>query len=359
MEMGISYSTSSTVYILMQPTSHTVLPDILPETLTLIYHEPLAQLPEQLSAAAERYRDLGVQGSANTKRAYAADLRSFEAYCEKHQLRPYPADLATLTSYLAHLADKPYKLATVLRHLAAIQKRHHLQRLSSAAGTPALNDVLQGITLALGKEQRQAPAFSVEHLKSCINNLDLSTPTSMRNRAILLMGFAGAFRRSELVALNIEQLRFRGDALIIHMGRSKTNQSGKAEEKALFRAENPLYCPVTAYEQWLTQLDGRQTGPVFVSMRRGRVAGIGLPSEQRLSAQSINLLVGKYLGEAAPGQPFTAHSFRSSFITTAKLAGQSNDFIRNQTNHKTDAILSRYTRLTDVVTYNASKALGL
>lgn len=336
-----------------------MLPVMLLDTLTPTSHQLLAQLPEQLSPAAERYRDLGVQGSANTKRAYAADLRSFETYCEKHQLRPYPADLATLTSYLAHLADKPHKLATVLRHLAAIQKRHHLQRLTSAAGTPALNDVLQGITLVLGKEQRQAPAFSVEHLKSCISGLDLGTPTGMRDRAILLMGFAGAFRRSELVALNIEQLRFRVDVLIIHMGRSKTNQAGKAEEKALFHAEDPLYCPITAYEQWLTQLDGRQTGPVFVSMKRGRTPGSGLPSEQRLSAQSINLLVGKHLGEAAPGQPYTAHSFRSSFITTAKLAGQSNDFIRNQTNHKTDAILSRYTRLTDVVAYNAGKALGL
>ena len=218
---------------------------------------------------------------------------------------------------------------------------------------------MYGITLELGKEQRQAPAFTVEHLKNCISKLDLSTATGLRDRAILLMGFAGAFRRSELVALNLEHLNFQDDAVVIRIVRSKTNQTGAAENKALFYAENPLFCPITACHDWVKQLRGRQKGPLFVSIQRGRSPGMGLPTERRLSDKSVNTLVGKHLGKTARDEPYTAHSFRSSFITTAKLAGQSNGYIRNQTNHMTDASLSRYTRLTDVIAYNAAKALGL
>ena len=311
------------------------------------------------TAAVERFRGRAQQGAANTRRAYAADLRSFEAYCAAHGFEPYPASVDALSHYVAHLAELPRKLATIRRHLASIQRQHKLKGLKSGAGTPELLDVMQGIALDLGTEQKQAPAFSVDHLKSCIQKLDLTTPSGLRDRALLLLGFTGAFRRSELVAIDLEHLILGPEELIIRLGRTKTNQTGAAQEKAFFYAENTLYCPIRACQDWVGQLGGRTTGPLFVSIARGRAGSRGTPTLQRLSTNSVNTLVGRHLGCDSTGQRYTAHSFRSSFITTAKLAGQSNDFIKNQTKQKTDAILSRYTRLTDVKAYNAGRALGL
>lgn len=313
----------------------------------------------QMGSAAERYRGRGQQGATNTHLATAADLRSFEKFCKDHGLKPYPASLSALSDYVAHLADKPRKLATIQRHLASIQKQHRVRGLKSAAGTPAFLEVMQGIARTLGSKQKRAPAFSVEYLKSCIKALDLKTTAGLRDRAILLLGFAGAFRRSELVGIDLENIELDPEALVIRLGSTKTNQTGADEEKVFFYAQDELFCPIRAYLDWLRKLDGRTTGPLFVGLSKSHTTGQGKLTMQRLSAKSVNTIVGRRLGVDSNKQRFTAHSFRSSFITTAKLAGQSNDFIRNQTNHKTDAILARYTRLTDKKAYNAGKALGL
>lgn len=317
------------------------------------------QLPRASDPEGQHFDERAIVGSANTRRGYAADLRSYEKFCDERGLNPYPAEEDTLPRYVAHLANAEYKLATIHRHLAAIEKRHQLAGLPSSAGSPALKTRLKGVALVLGKEQKQAPAFTVEHLKSCIEQLDLTTASGLRDRALLLIGFAGAFRRAELVGLNMEHMKLRGKALEIRLGRTKTNQAGAAQEKVLFWAENPLFCPIRAYQAWVGLFEGRKKGPVFVSIHRGQIAGDGKPTDKRLSTNSVNTLVGKHLGEFEPGVPYTAHSFRSSFITTAKLAGQSNDFIKNQTKHKSDAMLQRYTRLTNAREYNAGKALGL
>lgn len=336
----------------------------IPETgLVTVHRAPpqalVLHLPKSADPASEHFDNVAIEGSANTRRGYAADLRSYEKFCEERELNPYPGESETLKSYVSHLANTNKKLATIHRHLAAIEKRHQLTSLPSAVGTPALKRTLRGITLTLGKKQKQAPAFTVEHLKSCIEQLDLTTASGLRDRALLLIGFAGAFRRSELVGLNIEDLKLRGDTMFVGMGRTKTNQLGEAQYKALFWAETALYCPIKAFQDWVGQLGGRKKGPLFVSIRRGRTAGDGVPTEQRLSTNRVNILVGKHLGEFEPGVPYTAHSFRSSFITTARLAGQSSDYIKNQTNHKSDAMIARYTRLTNVGKHNAGKALGL
>ncbi|MBD2769370.1 tyrosine-type recombinase/integrase [Hymenobacter sp. BT664] len=313
----------------------------------------LADLSGQVAPDVARYLVRGLEGADNTRLAYATDLASFEAYCSELQLEPYPASVATLAGYVAYLADKPRKLATIHRHLAAIAKKHQLMGLPSAVDAPALNVLLKGVARELGKRQKQAPAFTVAQLKQALNTLDLETAAGLRDRALLLMGFAGAFRRSELVALDLEQIEMNDAALVVHLRSSKTNQAGETEDKALFYAATPRYCPVRAFLDWQRVL-GRSSGPVFVSLVRGQKAGESKPSQKRLSDVRVNRLVKQHLGEQ-----YSAHSLRASFITTAKLNGQSNEFIKNQTKQKTDAIISRYTRLSDVVAYNAAQSLGL
>ncbi|SFQ80047.1 tyrosine-type recombinase/integrase [Hymenobacter arizonensis] len=307
----------------------------------------------EMPASVGRYAEAGLQGAANTQRGYAADLRSFEDYCQHHQLSYLPADVSTVAGYASQLADRGKKFATIRRHVAAIAKLHQLGGHPSPTAHEALGVVLDGIGRLLGKRQRQAPAFSVAELKQAVRAMDLATPTGLRDRALLLLGFAGAFRRSELVALNVEDVELTRQALVIHLQRSKTNQYGEAEDKAVFYSPTADYCPVRAVQDWLAVL-GRPSGPLFTRMNRGRAGETGRPGQARLSDQSVNDVVQRHLGPA-----YSAHSLRAAFVTVAVEAGQSNKAIKNQTKQKTDAMIERYARLDDVKRFNAAQHLGL
>jgi integrase len=213
--------------------------------------------------------------------------------------------------------------------------------------------VLEGIARVRGKRQKQAPAFTVAHLKQVIRGLDRTTPAGLRDRALLLLGFAGAFRRSELAALNTEQVRLTPRALLLDLAGSKTNQHGELETKAVFYAPDELYCPVRAVQEWQALL-GRPTGPLFVRLARGAAGQPARLGPHRLTAKGINELVQKHFGPQ-----FTAHSLRAAFVTVAVQQGQSNKAIKNQTKQKTDAMIERYARLHDVETFNAAQHLGL
>ena len=326
------------------------------------------------SAKVAGFLEAGLQGAANTERAYTSDLKSYGAFCAQHGLLAVPAEVETLTEYVAYLASekpklepgggrkkkkgqqpltRPHSLATIKRHLAAIRKAHQLAGHRLPGTLDALNVVMEGITRILGKRQDQALAFTVEELKQAIRRLNLEASAGLRDRALLLLGFAGAFRRSELGDLNLEQLEFTERALLVHLAKSKTNQYGAVEDKAVFYAPNADFCPVRCLRAWLNLL-GRTTGPLFVQIPRAAPGQMATPSEKRLSDISINKLVQKHLGPS-----YSAHSLRVSFVTVAVLNGQSHKAIKNQTKHKTDTMIERYTQLNDVVAYNAAQALGL
>jgi site-specific recombinase XerD len=322
------------------------------------------------SSKVTGFLETGLQGAANTER----DLKSYVKFCSLHGFTAVPTDVTTLTEYVAYLASEkpglptggrgsrekgqqpltqPHSLATIKRHLASIRKAHQLAGHRLPTTLDALNIVMEGIARTLGKRQNQAPAFTVEELKQAIRRIDLDTSAGLRDRALLLLGFAGAFRRSELVGLNIEQLEFTERALLVHLAKSKTNQYGAVEDKAIFYAPNMDYCPVRGLRAWLNLL-GRTSGPLFVKIPRAAPRQMAIPSEKRLSDISINKLVQKRLGP-----DYSAHSLRVSFVTVAVLNGQSHKAIKNQTKQKTDAMIERYTQLNNVVAYNAAQALGL
>ena len=327
------------------------------------------------SSKVAGFLEAGLKGAANTTRAYTSDLKSYLRFCAQHELTPLPADVSTLTEYVAHLATekpappvgggrekkqkgqqpltKPHSLATIRRHLAAIRKAHQLGGHPMPATMDALNIVMEGIARTLCKRQDQAQAFTVEELKQALRRIDLETTAGLRDRALLLLGFAGAFRRSELVDLNLEQLEFTERALLVHLAKSKTNQYGAVEDKAIFYAPNADFCPVRCLRAWLHLL-GRTTGPLFVKIPRAAPGQMAAPSDKRLSDISINKLVQKRLGPN-----YSAHSLRVSFVTVAVLNGQSHKAIKNQTKQKTDAMIERYTQLNNVVSYNAAQSLGL
>jgi len=319
---------------------------------------PLGQLlTAALAPAAQgKYIEAGLQGSANTERSYKSDLKTFTAYCTKHELVALPADVATLSHYVTHLADLGRKLSTIKHHLAAIHKLHQLHGYQSAISADQVELLLKGIARLKGKRQKQAPAFTRDELREAINRLDLATPLGLRDRALLLLGFFGAFRRSELRALDLEQLKFSREHLIIELGKSKTNQFAEAETKAVFYSSDYRYCPIRAVQDWMEQL-GRTTGPLFVSLRRvpGQAA---VASSARLSEVSINEIVKEHLGLLRTGKLCTAHSLRVSFVTINVAAGKSNKAIRTQTGQKSDKMIDLYTRINDVTTLNAAQNMG-
>ena len=309
---------------------------------------PGAQVPAHLAESTSRYVESGLRGAANTIRAYAGDWKRFTSWCELHSMNSLPASVEALAGFLTELADAGKKVATIQRHAAAIAKAHELAGLDSPTADKKVKVLLKGIAREKKTRIKQAAAFSLASFKRTIRAIDATTPTGLRNRALMLLGFTGAFRRSELEALNVEDLAFDEEGLVVSLDKSKTNQLGQAEEKAIFYSPDPALCPIRSLQAWLRVLD-RTEGCVFVSLRKNNQL-----TSRRMTTKYINLIAQQYLGSG-----YTAHSLRASFVTVSKLNGADDSKVMNQTKHKTSAMIRRYTRLDNVRQHNSAKELGL
>ena len=304
-------------------------------------------LSNELKAKLNEYGRLGLQGAYNTQRAYKTDLKNFNEWCEENGQIALPASPETLAGYVAHLADT-CKWATINRRLAAISKLHQLQNLETPTQNRVFKTVMEGIKRANGIRQKQAPAFKLHKLKSILRDIDTESNAKLRDKALLLLGFTGAFRRSELVALNIEDLQFTEEGLIVSMQKSKTNQYGDYEEKAIFYSPEAVLCPIRTLQSWMQRLE-KNADALFVRVRKGDKI-----TTDRLTDKTVNDLVKTYFGTE-----FSAHSLRASFITIAKINGADDSEIMRQSKHKTSAMIQRYTRIEDIKQHNAAMKLGL
>lgn len=306
---------------------------------------------KQVTALSQSAADLfnaGLQGSENTMKAYAADLKEFERYCLSNCYDFLPSTPATVANFLGHLNDIGRKPATIERKLASISKAHKAQGFESPASNQQIKIVLDGIKRKLGTEQEQAKAFDTKILESKIERIP-NTLKGARDKAIILIGFAGAFRRSEISGLALSDLDFQDDALIIRIGKSKSNQYGKYQYKAIFYASNPTLCPVRNLKAYLKLAGEREQGSkVFVSISKG-----GHLSDC-ISDKAINNIV-----KARLGADFSGHSLRASFVTVAAMNGASDSEIMNQTKHKTQSMIRRYTRIDSAKKHNAAMKLGI
>lgn len=304
-------------------------------------------LSNELKEKLNEYGRLGLQGAYNTQRAYKTDLKNFNEWCETNGQIALPASPETLAGYVAHLADT-CKWATINRRLAAISKWHQLQNLETPTQNRVFRTVMEGIKRANGIRQKQAPAFKLHKLKSMLREIDTECNSKLRDKALLLLGFTGAFRRSELVALNIEDLQFTEEGLIVSMKKSKTNQYGDYEEKAIFYSPEAILCPIRTLQSWIQRLE-KTADALFVRVRKGDKI-----TADRLTDKTVNDLVKNYFGTE-----FSAHSLRASFITIAKINGADDSEIMRQSKHKTSAMIQRYTRIEDIKQHNAAMKLGL
>ena len=305
------------------------------------------ELSIDLMEKVNEYGRLGLEGAINTQRAYKSDLKDFNEWCESNGQIPFPVSPETLAAYVSHLADT-CKWATINRRLAAISKLHQLNNLETPTQNRIFRIVMEGIKRTKGIRQKQAPAFKLNILKQLLRDFDTESNATLRNKALLLLGFTGAFRRSELVALNMEDLNFTEDGLIVSLQKSKTNQYGDYEEKAIFYSPEAILCPIRTLKLWIQRLD-KTSDALFVRVRKGDKI-----TSDRLTDKTVNDLVKTYFGKE-----FSAHSLRASFITIAKINGADDSEIMRQSKHKTSAMIQRYTRIEDIKKHNAGMKLGL
>lgn len=290
-----------------------------------------------------------------TKRTYTKEWGAFVDWCRARtpEVSPLPAAPQTVARYITHLADAGRKAAGIDLVLAAIGAAHRAAGLRSPRGDGRVHAVRQGIRRSIGTKQAKKTPAVVEDLRAVLEALPDDNPRlALRDQALLLIGFIGAFRRSELVGLDLEHLTRTNDGLIVELGRTKTDQEGKGRVVAIPPARHPELCPIAALEAWLSAA-GIREGAVFRGVdRHGNVR------PKRLSTQAVANVIKRSVERVGldPRQ-FSGHSLRSGFITAAALAGKSEDVIRSHTGHKSILQVREYVRLADPWRDNAADGL--
>ena len=319
--------------------------------------EPVVELVPSdagLELAADRVRAyLRNTRAPNTYKAYAADWRNFELWCGAHGLPALPASPKTVMLYLGELGGEGKKLSTIGRRLAAIAQVHRFAGEESPSEARAVRELLAGMRRTHGIAAHGKEALLSDDLRAMLRELKDSV-RDRRDRALLLIGFAGAFRRSELVGIQVEDLRYVAEGLVIRLSRSKSDQEGQGREVAIPFGSRPETCPVAALRDWIACAK-LESGPVFRGISRyGHIAG------KALTPTAVALLV-KQRALAAGLDPaaYAGHSLRAGFATSAALGGAPEWAIMKQTGHRSRAMLDRYVRLASRFRSNAASFTGL
>lgn len=318
--------------------------------------EPLALLPEPVLMEpglrqAEPY--FRAAQAANTRRAYAADWRHFLEWCRSEERQSLPAGPETLVRYLCGLAGT-VKVSTLNRRLAAISQVHQAAGFEAPTRHLAVRKLMAGIRRTQGTAQTGKRPVLTEDIRRMVLLLEAGRTQEVRDRALILLGFAGAFRRSELVGLDIEDLEFNREGLVAAIRRSKTDPEGQGRKVGIPRGGYPETCPVRAVQAWLEVL-GADEGPLFRGItRHGRIGG------RRLTPQSVALVVKRLAARAGlEAADLAGHSLRAGLATSAAMAGASERAIMNQTGHRSAMMVRRYIRDGSLFRENAAAQVGL
>ena len=288
--------------------------------------------------------------STNTLRAYKSDFRDFGIFCSKHGFNSLPTEPKIVSLYLTHLS-KNSKISTLRRRLVSISMVHKLKGHYLDTKHPIIIENLMGIRRIKGSYQKGKKPILISHLKSIINvinELKVDDVKKARDKSIILIGFGGGFRRTELISIDYEDLEFVSEGLKIIVKRSKTDQFGEGMIKGLPYFANNIYCPVKNLQIWL-ELSKIKSGPIFRRFSKG----LSL-SNNRLTDQSVVLLIKKYLNLAGiENKNYSGHSLRSGFATVAAEFGADERSIMATTGHKTTQMVRRYIREANIFKNNA------
>ena len=306
----------------------------------------LAELIGQAQDFATRAR------AENTLRAYRSDWRNFEAWCQVRQFPACPAASETVALYLTALS-RTHKVSTLTRRLSAISQAHRTAGLASPAEQAPVRQVMAGIRRTLGTAATVKRPVLVADLQAMVNAIP-DNLIGLRDRALLLIGFSGAFRRSELVALDCSDLAETADGLTLTIRRSKTDQEAAGRKIAIPRGREAATCPLRALAAWHVAA-GIESGPVFLRVNRH-----GQILRKRPSAEAVGIIVKRWAAAIGlDASEFAGHSLRAGLATSAAIAGKSERAIMNQTGHRSSATVRRYIRDGNLFRDNAAEGLGL
>ena len=305
---------------------------------------------ERAFAEARRYAKKS--RAKSTWRAYENDWAQFEAWCQSVALEALPADPETVAMFVASQAANGLSPSTITRRLAAIRLVHLGANHPSPHNTVHVMEVMRGIRRDWAKPpDKKAPAID-QDIKQMADAVEPGTAKGLRDRALLLFGFAGAFRRSELVSLNTWNLEERSEGLKVTIEQSKTDQEAQGQVIAILRQPGSPYCPVQALKDWLTVAEIEQ-GALFRRMYRSDKVG-----KNRLSAQSVAMVIKDYAHKAGlDSSRYAGHSLRSGFLTSAARNRASIFKMADQSRHKSLDVLRQYVKDEDLFENNAGDGL--
>ena len=264
-----------------------------------------------------------------------------------------PASPATVATYATALGEAGRKASTIQRALSAVAQAHGLVGKPSPTSDERVRTVMKGIRRRFGTAQKKAQPLLPLDIRAAIAKMPLDL-RGLRDRAMLTIGFAGAFRRSELVALELSDIEHTDDGLVVIIRRSKTDQEGHGRRIGVPFGQYASTCPVKALAAWLEAARIDQ-GPIFREITRS-----GTVKENRASDRAVDRAV-KRATKLAGLDPkgYSAHSLRAGFVTTAIKAGKRTDRVMAQTGHRSHAVMQGYVREAGLFVDNAAVGLGL
>ena len=290
------------------------------------------------SLELETLKNLKNSKSANTLRAYSSDYKDFSMFCAKNNFTALPTDPKILTLYLTHLSQTS-KFSTLKRRIASISVVHKLKGHYIDTKHPLIIENLLGIKRKNGSNQKSKKPILINDLKeiiNAINQLKIENIKKLRDKALILVGFAGGFRRSELVDIDYNDVEFVREGVKIFVKRSKTDQSGEGMTKAIPSFNTTLYCPVLHLEEWMSNKE-KKKGKVFP-----------------ISDKSVALIIKKYANMAGLDEKkYAGHSLRSGFATSTAESGAEERNIMAMTGHKTTQMVRRYIKEGNLFKHNA------
>jgi site-specific recombinase XerD len=346
---------SATAIVPFKPTSDTTGKRAITEPSPSEDLSPEALLAELRAVAEDTATLIRESESESTRRAHDGDWRHFVAWCERYGRCPLPAEPETVALYVgAH--SKRHKAATIRRRLATVAVKHREAYPDDTPPTKheGVRRAWRGLLRTYGAKSKPKNAARIEQVRRMVEALDVDTLAGKRDRAILLIGFAGAFRRSEVVGFDVGDVEERSEGLAIVLRSSKTNQEGEHEAVGIGFGKDPTTCPVRAWRTWLAAAEITE-GPPFRPIDRHGHVGDG-----RLTGRSVALIV-KRAAEAAGYDPtlFAGHSLRRGLISSAADAGVAEHRIMRHSRHKSIPQVRKYMEEAGLFKDNPSGKVGL
>jgi len=290
------------------------------------------------SLELETIKNLRNSKSTNTLRAYQSDYNDFSLFCLKNGFQVMPTQPKILALYITHLASYS-KYSTLKRRLASISIIHKTKGHYIDTKHPIIVENLMGIKRTNGSNQKGKKPLLINDLKLLIKAIDESKEKNIRkirDKSLVLIGFSGGFRRSELVDIEYEDIEFVEEGVKIFVKRSKTDQSGEGMTKAIPYFDNINFCPVKALNKWVVEAEFKE-GKIF-----------------NISDKSVALIIKKYANYAGlDAHRYAGHSLRSGFATSTAESGAEERNIMAMTGHKSTEMVRRYIKEANLFKNNA------